>query len=454
VTATLATVSLAGSVHGQLPPPQDQEATEVHGLRARPDLPVRSLSLLPSQRAHHPDIGLPPGRGRPKCDKDIDITGHISGVTHVAAQDNTICTSADIDVYVAGSDSYVVQAGGEEAAWTHTKVTKVTDPANPVRLGQFKWSGRGGKGTYTPDIKAFRQGSSSYVAMGLERTSLAGYCGVAIVDVTNPVNPTLVSQFIGTNWCDTHNVFVENDGLGDGQYIYATADATSDMRVLNIKGGGASPANPIEIGRYTAPTASSENYVHDITVINHSGSRRAYLAYWDSGVVIVDAAHVTPGTNPTPLVGPNVIDPPNFKVHHAYPNAAGTRVFIQDEMTYTASFEPVQMWDISGIGTGGFSPIRVAGIAPNVGKNGELLPAHNLHVDGTTLYVGWYKAGLQAFTFTDTTITRSKYQQVQTEAADNAYDGAWGVRLLTIGSDTYIFQSDRRYGLIIAKLTP
>ena len=437
----------------------------IRGLRARPHRPVRSIALRPGQGAHHPIEPRRPAR----CDKDIDLTGQILGVSPVSHQNNGICTSADIDVYATNGASYVVQAGGEEAAWTHTDVS---DPANPSLGGrQFVWvnaNGRPNRGTYTPDIKAFKQGSRRYIAMGLERLRVRAFCGVVIVDVTDPDNPVLQSQFIGSGspggfWCDTHNVFVENDGAGDGKYIYATADATNDMRVLQISGAvgtaTASVTNPIEIGRYTSPTANANNYVHDITVINHVGQRRAYLAYWDTGLVILDAADVTPGVNPNPLVGPNKIDPPGFLAHHAYPNAAGTRVFVQDEITFTASFEPVQMWDIGGIP--GTAPTYVDGITPDVGQGGELVPAHNLHVDGSRLYVGWYKAGLQAFTFDDSGILgRSAYHQVQTETRDDSYDGAWGVRLLTIdppGDDPaamYVFQSDRRYGLIIDKLSP
>lgn len=430
-----------------------QTPIEIRGLQPRPEMPVASISLRPGQEAHHRDLALPKPPKRSSCDKDIDTNSQISGVEFVAAQNNTICTTADIDVYTSGGDSHVVQAGGQEAAWTHTSVT---NPVSPAMLGQFKWGGRGGKNTYTPDVKAFKQGTSNYIAMGLERTTVSGYCGVVIVDVNDPANPTLVEQFIGEDWCDTHNVFVESVS-GEGEYIYATADRTHDMRVLDI-GGNTSAActvgAPCEIGRYRAPTANSDNYVHDITVIDHGGTtgRRAYLAYWDSGLVILDAADVTPGTNPTPLVGPNVIDPPNFLTHHAYPNAAGTYAFIEDEMTYKATFEPVEMWSVGDTA----NPYKVDGIPASVGKGGEPLPAHNLHVEGNTLYVGWYKAGLQAFSFNDTDApgidSRIAYHQAQTEGTDDAYDGAWGVRLLEIGGAKYVFQSDRRYGLIIDKL--
>jgi hypothetical protein len=89
-------------------------------------------------------------------------------------------------------------------------------------------------------------------------------------------------------------------------------------------------------------------------------------------------------------------------------------------------------------------------------------PAHNLEIRfdlaPTRLYVGWYKLGLQAWDFGATGFSRTggvagrtaaQYHQVQTEASDDPYDGAWGIRMEDIGGCRHYFQSDRRYGLII-----
>ncbi|MBI2913836.1 MAG: thrombospondin type 3 repeat-containing protein [Chloroflexi bacterium] len=125
-------------------------------------------------------------------------------------------------------------------------------------------------------------------------------------------------------------------------------------------------------------------------------------------------------------------------------------MFIEDEFLQTAGTEPVQMWDVSSPAT----PSYVDGISMGSALMPLLAPAHNLLVVGDRLYVGWYKAGLQAFDFNSTGfISRPVYHQVQTEASDNAYDGAWGVDLATIGTTTYVFQSDRRYGLIVDSLS-
>ncbi len=439
------------------------------GPAAAPHIPVGSI-ILRRAFPDHPLGGppgreepLPPGGGPPQeqplppggaatCDKDVDLTSTIFGVVAVAAQDNVFCTSADIDVYVRDTKTYVVQAAGQEGAWTHTEVT---DPTKPVILGQFVWNVAN---TYTPDIKAFRQGARDYIVMALERLTIFAACGVIIYDVTTPATPAKQSQFIGSDWCDTHNVFVEiNPITGDGELIYATADNTNDLRVLDIGGTfGGTVGAPLEIGRYTAPTADNDNYVHDVTVVNHGPGIgvRAYLAYWDSGVVVLN---VDDPAAPQEVVGPNEIDPPGFLAHHAFPTADGDFVFIQDEFLDSAGDEPIQIWDI----TNPVTPFQLGGLV--LGTDVPVNPAHNLEIrydiDPNRLYVGWYKLGLQAFDFDALGFTGTGiWHQAQTEATDGAYDGAWGVRLAKIAVDDgfggtvqnlYAFQSDRRYGLIV-----
>lgn len=471
-----ASLMLSASVSTMAAPP---ERRELPALELAPDIPVRSIILrrafpdhpvpppaeerLPGQE-DLPDGGFGEEGRQPAipssdCDKDIDLSGSLDGVVAITAQDNGTCTNADIDTYTAGTSTYVVQAGGDEVAWTHTDVT---DPANPIVVGQFIWSGSAGANTYTPDAKVFYQGANDFVALSLERRNINAYCGVVIVDITDPANPVIRNQAIGADWCDVHNTFVETDANGDGEYIYLTADGPNDMRVLDIGGNhGGSVDNPVEIGRYIAPGANNSNYVHDITVLDHGGSvgRQVYLSYWDSGLVILDADDVTPGTSPTPIIGPSVIDPPGFATHHAWASQDGSLVFIQDEFLQSNGDEPVQMWNVSDSN----NPIHVDSLV--LGSDVPVNPAHNLEIrydiDPNRLYVGWYRLGLQAWDFTAQGFARNYpsprtaelYHQVQTEADDQFYSGAWGVRMEKFGTDElYIFQSDRNYGLIVSCL--
>ena len=297
---------------------------------------IDALSLRPVAAGPLATIGLRESRAQrldesaaaAACDKDIDISGSIAGVAFVASQDNGICTTGEVDAYENGGDLYLAQAAGQEAAFT---ITRIAPNGTPTLVAQTTWAQ---PNTYTADIKAFKQGVRRYVALALERLALGAGCGVVIVDVTDAPTTAIVAQVTGLDWCDVHNVFVEKDSNGDGRYLYLTADSPNDMRVLDIADLG----NISEIGRYTHPEASNSNYVHDMTVIDHGGSigRRVYVSYWNAGLMILDAADVTPGviepgSANQPLNPNHSIDPTGFLVHDAYPSADGSRVFIEDE---------------------------------------------------------------------------------------------------------------------------
>ena len=488
----------------------DDEARGELGLVAAPNVPLAGLlRALPDHaraiaagEARRPDGQMKPGSG---CDKEIDIDSEIEAARVVGVVDTGICTNSDIDTYTDASSgkTYVVIAGGTENAWTQIDVT---NPADPKLIYQAKWSGRAGKATYTPDVKTFKRTydevTKYYLALALERTGLTGGCGVVIVDVTDPIDPLLDTQYRGggNGWCDTHNVFVEDDGSsGDGSYIYATADLTADLRVLEIIDGTSCGDDPdrvcvgplVEQGVYRASNAwavTDDNtfddiYVHDVTVQNGI----VYASYWLGGLHIFDADEIRGGV-PTPsgivnetdadVILPTYVSGEPFLVHHAYPSADDKFVFVEDEITYREGDEPVQMFDTERL-------LYVDGLMiDDYFGDVPVHPAHNLEVSGNRLYVGWYRAGLQAWDFVDINDdhgagflrvgrvgdaaprTAGVYHQAQTKKdsdggayIDGPLDGAWAVRVLSLlatpesGSSkvfsTFAFQSDREFGLII-----
>ena len=172
-------VSAAESPNGATRPDQEVVVTPsgekgLRGLRGAPDIPVDSIIL----RRAFPDHPVPGARRFPEpptvdrpgdpepaaipgtCDT-VDPGVDSSGILSVSVQDNGICTNADIDTYVsADGTTYVVQAGGQNAAWT---LTDVSDPADPFKFTTICWSVDGvscDPYTYTPDVKAFNQGGN------------------------------------------------------------------------------------------------------------------------------------------------------------------------------------------------------------------------------------------------------------------------------------------------------
>ncbi len=310
-------------------------------LRPVSDRPLAAVGL----RHPLPDHPGPGHQGQftsqpPPCDKDVDLTSTFAGVIPIVAQDNLICTSSDIDTYV-GQDgkTYVVQAGGQDAAWVHTDVS---NPSSPVRIAIWEWASPQGNNTSTPDVKAFRQGVKDYIVLTLERQASLAFCGVVIMDVTDPLTPILVGgqQFIGTDWCDVHNGFVENDGSGDGAFIYATADNTQDLRVLEINSdltacdyepGTGDPDCLTELGKYRrtdrgfGETVFDDKYVHDVTVV----AGKVYASHWLAGLDIFDASLIKVAGATVDETNPGVVNitPPLFNgtpflVHHAFPSGA------------------------------------------------------------------------------------------------------------------------------------
>ena len=419
-------------------------------------------ALSPRIPSHALDRVREPGGGG--CDKDIDLTSTIKGVVNVDAVDTGICSNADIDSYTgANGKTYVVIAGQEQAAWTHIDVS---DPANSSVVAQYVWI-RSAKSTNSPDIKAFKQGDTDYIALATERggpLGNKGTCGVYIFDVTDPANALQVSRIIESGvWCSVHNVFVEDDASGNGQYLYITGNSSADLRVYDIANpaSAASPASPVKLGTYQRTDRGfagggfyDDIYVHDVTV----QGGMVYASYWKAGLDMFPAALITSDggiINESSAVN---IPPADFAsgnpflVHHAFPSGDGTLVGIEDEIEISLGAEVVQLWTT-------LLPSYVDGLKQDIDM--PLLPAHNLEIrDGlfpNRLFVGWYKAGMQAWDFSATGFSESNpeprtavlYNQVQTEISDNAYSGAWGVRLEEISGNRYIFTSDRSFGLIV-----
>ncbi|MCH8338926.1 MAG: carboxypeptidase-like regulatory domain-containing protein [Chloroflexi bacterium] len=416
-------------------------------------------ALSPQIPSHALGRGRAPGGGG--CDKDIDLTSTIEGVVNVDAVDTGICSNADIDSYTgAGSKTYVVIAGQEEAAWTHIDVT---DPANSFVVAQYVWI-RSAKGTNSPDIKAFHQGTRDYIALATERggpLGNKGTCGVYIFDVTEPANAVQVSRIIESGvWCSVHNVFVEDDAIEGGPYLYITANSSADLRVYNI----ANPANPVKLGTYQRAVRGfggsgfyDDIYVHDVTVQDGT----VYASYWEAGLDMFPSSLVQttdalinenhPAVTKIDLI-PDFAPARPFLVHHAFASGDGSLVGIEDEIEISSGAEVVQLWTTSPIS-------KLDGLEQ--GSDVPMLPAHNLEIRDdlfpNRLFVGWYKAGMRAWDFNATGFTRLNsaqatvvlIHQVQTETADGAYSGAWGVRLEQIGGNKYIFTSDRNFGLIV-----
>ena len=398
-------------------------------------------------------------------EKDVDLPNE--KLNPVAYFPSGYCFHGELDIFETGGHLYVVQVimslfpNSAEAF----RIIDVTDAEHPSLVGAWQWNFP----TYTADVKAFRQGERWFLALSkdpaLPESTLKSICnlvgGVVIVEVTDPVNPQIISVLNGENtgfqvdWCRSHTTQVSRDADGNGMYLYVSAVDNFDLRVLDIR----DLENIKEAGRYTHPDAGFYNernwfFVHDTTIVGD----RVYVSNWSAGLLILDRNQLESGKKVTPLNPLDSIAPWGLHVHHAHPTTDGNFVFVEDEFPAENPESRLRLYDIRDLQ----SPKEVVAI-PNPDSN--LGAPHNLLVVGNLLFVGWYQDGVQVFEY-DTSdpehpwVRPYAFQAVRTEPTLNPYsrifDGIWGVRVYacTVGGQprTCVYASDISWGLLILAL--
>ena len=222
--------------------------------------------------------------------------------------------------------------------------------------------------------------------------------GIAFYDTSDPAHPKLISEYTETVTGGVHSAFV------DGHYVYLTDDATGSLRVIDFRDA----KNPKEVARWQTenPLATlirtkegettGGRYLHDVYVKDGL----AYLAYWQSGLVILDVGAGMKGGSPEK---PQFVSQFRFNHYELYGNGwlAGTHsvyryrnyLFIGDEVlpSFANIYAPkripvrgiIHVIDVSDIN----QPRRVAEYPVPEGG------AHNMWVEDDVMYLGYYSGG-------------------------------------------------------------
>jgi hypothetical protein len=404
----------------------------------------------------------------PVPDDCMDMEQGLPGekLSEVAYLPSGFCFHGELDMFETGGHVYVAQVVMDTFPNSKTafRIVDVTDARQPIMVGAWAWN----IPTYSADVKAFRQGDRWFLALSRDPSfdldvrlcNLAG--GIAIIEVTDPTSPRLLSILAGQNtggtkfWCNSHTAEVSRNADGDGIYLYVSAVDVFDLRVLDIQ----DLENVVEAGRYTHPDAGFYNernlfLVHDTTIVDD----RVYVAYWSAGLIILDRQALEAGKRVKPLNPLDSIDPWGLQTHHAFPTTDGQFVFVEDEFASSVPESHLRLYDIRDLQ----SPKEVAAIT----VSNSLGAPHNLLVSGNRLFVGWYQDGVRVFEY-DTSdpekpsVEPSAFKAVRAtktrNIAGDPYDGIWGVRLHECEVDgqqtTCVFASDMTYGLIILALEP
>lgn len=370
-------------------------------------------------------------------------------IIEVAYVPSGFCFNGEIDTFETGGHLYVVQSLGDQAAFF---ITDVTDPQNPSIVGAWNWNDI----VYTADVKTFKQGDRQFIVLSMEPI-VSQLCGIAIVEVTDPLNPALLGRYDGENteaeagWCDIHTSEVSRDENGDGAFIYASAIDTSDIRVVDIRDLN----NVYEINHYTHPDAGfgpqGENIVHDSTIVGD----RIYVSYWSAGVIILDRAQVEAGEDLEPLNPLDSIAPEGLQIHHAYPTSDDNFLFVEDEVNYDGDQAQLILYDIRDLS----APNKVLEIK----LESPYSSPHNLLVVDNLLYVGWYTDGVRVFQYDvsnpdDPQVEPFAFKVTRPEKTtgvfgSDIFDSIYGVRLHDCEIDgqpmTCIYASDLTRGLLI-----
>ncbi len=154
------------------------------------------------------------------------------------------------DVKIVGNYAYVAEF------WSGLNIIDISNPTNPILKSNYQAD------TDIPFIQTFAVevvGNYAYVADGL---------GLYIMDISNPTTPTLKSRYYGVFAKDVQVV---------GNYAYM-ADDSRGLQIMNIS----NPAAPTLVGNYDTPGRA-----WGVQIVGNY----AYVADWTSGLQIIDISN-------------------------------------------------------------------------------------------------------------------------------------------------------------------
>jgi len=269
-------------------------------------------------------------------------------------------------------------AAGEAFFWD------VTDPANMQIIDTVTVDAR-----TVNDVKVSEDGRLAVITRegASDRKN-----GIVILDVSNPHNVSIISEYSRGLTGGVHNAFIWNS------HVFAVNNGRR-YDIINIE----DPENPRTVSRFELDTPGHS--VHDVWVENGI----AYSSNWDDGVVITDVGSTARANSPEKHdIGVGSPENPVKLGSYAYPSGwnhaafpfksrstgdfyvlAGDEAFPNGLPTRNNPVAPAGWIHFIKFDGGWDRPIEVARYqVPEAGT-------HNMWVKNDTLYVGYYNAGLR-----------------------------------------------------------
>jgi len=295
--------------------------------------------------------------------QEVEVLG-MGQVNHVHTSDLWVWEGVD------GRDYAVTGTWGAEGV---AYFWDVTDPANIAKIDSIQVDAR-----TVNDVKISEDGRVGVISREGASTRRNG---LVILDVSDPSNVQILSEFDEELTGGVHNVFIYD------QHIYAVNNGQR-YDIISIE----DPTRPHRVGRFELDTPG--HAVHDVWVVDGI----AYSSNWSDGIVMVDVGNgVEGGTvrNPVQIAS---YKHPALRNHAAFPFwsqstdrfyiVAGDEIFpdgLGGGRTPTRAAGYIHFVDFTDIE----NPVEVARYeVPDAGS-------HNFWVEGDKLYIAFYNGGLR-----------------------------------------------------------
>ena len=311
----------------------------------------------------------------------------------------------------------------------------VTNPSNLIKIDSIQVDAR-----TVNDVKVSEDGKICVIS---REGASNRKNGIIIIDVTNPYDVNIISEYTQNLTGGVHNVFIYEN------HVYALSNGEK-YYVINID----DPKNPKEIGKFELGKPGQS--IHDVWIEDGI----AYSSNWRNGVYLVDVGNgIANGSPSNPVAFANY----NYAsgAHHAtfpykskstgkFYTVLGDEIFpngidVKGQNVTAGFLHFVDFTDLD-------NPVEVARYElPGDGS-------HNYWIDGDVLYVAMYTGGVRVVDLSGD-LMGDLYKQGREigyilSGSENAYvpnsTMSWGAQLYK----GHVFYSDWNSGIGSAKLEP
>ena len=236
-------------------------------------------------------------------------------------------------VYVGG------YASGGACPGHGVRIVDISDPADPRVVA----SAAGIPGTTSEDVDVIRLTGPAFtgtvLAVGIQRCGQSvARGGLALVDVTDPRTPATLAFFDtspGPGGVHELDVTVRPDGRALALLAVPLSErgGVGDLRIVEIT----DPRRPVQLAHWGAGQALDmrdgigcvrRNQVHAHSARANADGTRAYVSYWDAGLIVLDIAEPS-----RPRVAGRLFEPDGEGNIHSVDELDGNLLLVAEEIT-------------------------------------------------------------------------------------------------------------------------